>query len=334
MNMLASSYLGLELAHPIIASASPLTATFDGMRRLEDAQAAAVVMASIYEEELRAEDAAYAMFTEYTAGCHPEASSYFPELRDYRYGMSGHLEMLRRAAEALQIPVIASLNGVSNDGWLDFALQLEQAGAAGLELNLFLLPTDFSLTGSDIENRYLDIIRQVKSKVRIPVSIKLPPFFTALGNFVKQLESIGVNGVVLFHQFFHPDLDLETLSVTGEPALSSPGDFRLPLTWIALLSRRFDMSIAAGTGVENYVEVVKFLLAGADVVATTSTLLRHGPEQMTALVVGLERWLAENAFASVNEIRGRLDATHFTLPDMFLRAQYRSTLSDYPTLSH
>lgn len=329
MNRLASRYLGLELAHPIIASASPLTATFDGMRRLEDARAAAVVMASLYEEEIRAEDAAYAMLTEDTAGCHPEAATYFPELPDYRHGVSGHLETLRRAAEALHIPVIASLNGVSDDGWLDFALQLEQAGASALELNLYLLPTDFAVGGSNIENRYLDIVRHVKSVVRIPVSVKLPPFFTALGNFIKQLEPVGANGVVLFNRFFRPDLDIETLTVTGEPPLSSPADVHLPLTWIALLSRHINMSLAAGTGVDSYVEVVKFLLAGADTVATTSTLLRYGPEQMTALVVGLERWLEENAFASVNDIRGRLDATHFKPADLSLRTQYRSALSNY-----
>jgi dihydroorotate dehydrogenase (fumarate) len=329
MNNLASRYLGLELTHPIIASASPLTATFDGMRRLEDAHAAAVVVASLYEEQIRAEDTDYAMLTEYTAGCHPEAATYFPELPDYRHGVSGHLETVRRAAEALDIPVIASLNGTSDDGWLDFAVQLEQAGAAALELNLYLLPTDLAVSGQDIEHRYLDIVRHVKAKVKIPVSVKLPPFFSATGNFVSQLESIGADGVVLFNRFFRPDFDLETLSVKREVALSNPADIHLPLTWIALLSRRLKLSLAAGTGVESQVEVVKFLLAGADVVATTSALLRHGPEHMTALVDGLERWLSQNAFASVAGIRGRLDATHVERADMFLRTQYLGTLSDY-----
>jgi len=326
---LGSRYLGLELAHPIIASASPLTASLDGMRRLEDARAAAVVVASLYEEQIRGDDAVYATLTENSANLSPEAGSYFPELPDYWYGVSGHLDTIRRAVESLEIPVIASLNGVSDTGWLDFAVQLEQAGAAALELNLYILPTDFAVSGSDIETRYLDIVRHVKSEVRIPVCVKLPPYFTALGNFVRQLESAGANGVVLFNQFFRPDLDIETLTITGEPALSGPADMHLPLTWIGLLSRSVNMSLAAGTGVDSYVEVVKFLLAGADIVATASTLLRHGPEQMTALVVGLERWLEENGFASVNEIRGRLDATHFKPADTFLRTQYRSTLADY-----
>ncbi len=326
---LASRYLGLELAHPVIASASPLTATFDGMRRLEDARAAAVVMASLFEEQIRAEDTRYATFTEYTANSNPEAATYFPELPDYRYGVSGHIETLRRAAEALDIPVIASLNGVSNDGWLDYAVELEQAGAAALELNLYLLPTDVAVSGREIEQRYLDIVRHVKAKVSIPVSVKLSPFFTAVGNFITQLESIGADGVVLFNRFFRPDFDLETLSVKREVALSTSADIHLPLTWIALLSRHLEFSLAAGTGVDSHVEVVKFLLAGADVVTTASALLRHGPEHMQALVDGLERWLSQNAFASVTEIRGRLDATHVDRADTFLRTQYLRTLSDY-----
>src|SRR5260370_19074582 len=172
MSSLVSRYLGLELAHPIIASASPLTATLDGMRRLEDARAAAVVMASLDEEQIRAGDTQYATLTEYTAGCNPEAATYFPELPDYRHGVSGHLDTLRRAAEALDIPVIASLNGTSDDGWLDYAIQLEQAGAAALELNLYLLPTDLAVSGLEIEHRYLDIVRHVKARVGIPVCVK------------------------------------------------------------------------------------------------------------------------------------------------------------------
>ncbi|HUK07240.1 MAG TPA: dihydroorotate dehydrogenase-like protein [Stellaceae bacterium] len=333
MSYLASSYLGLELAHPIIASASPLTATFDGMRRLEDANAAAVVVASLFEEQIRAEDADYAMFTEQTAGSHPEAATYFPELPDYRHGVSGHLETVRRAAEALDIPVIASLNGISDAGWLDFAVELEQAGAAALELNLHLLPTDLTVSGRDIEQRYLDIARHVKTKVTVPVSVKIPPFFSATGNFVNRLESNGVDGVVLFNRLFRPDLDLETLSVKHEVVLSSPADIHLPLTWIALLSRRVRLSLAAGTGVDSHIEVVKFLLAGADVVATTSALLRYGPQHMTALVAGLERWLSQSAFESVADIRGRLDGTHVERTDMFLRTHYLRSLSDY-TLQH
>jgi dihydroorotate dehydrogenase (fumarate) len=326
---LASRYLGLHLAHPIIASASPLTASFDGMRRLEDAGAAAVVMASLYEEQIEAEDTHYATVTESTAGCHPEAATYFPELPDYRHGISGRLETLRRAAEALDIPVIASLNGVSDDGWLDYAVELEQAGAAALELNLFVLPTELTVSGEAIERRYRDIVRHVTGKVSIPVSVKLPPFFSAAGHFVAQLESVGADGVVLFNRFFRPDLDLDTMSIKREANLSTPHDIHLPLTWIALLSRRVKLSLAAGTGVDSHIEVVKFLLAGADVVATASALLRHGADHMAALVDGLTGWLAQNGYVSVAEMRGALDATHVGRADMYLRTQYLRTLSDY-----
>jgi len=325
---LASRYLGLDLAHPIIAAASPLTATFDGMRRLEDARAAAVVMASLYEEQIRAEDTRYAVFTEHTADSNAEAATYFPELPDYRHGVSGHLETLRRAADALDIPVIASLNGVTDDGWLDYAVQLEQAGAAALELNLYLLPTDPTISGPDIERRYLDIVRHVKAEVKIPVSVKLPPFFSATGNFVTQLEGIGAEGVVLFNRFFRPDFDLETFSFMRDAALSTPADIHLPLTWIALLSRRVGLALAAGTGVDSHVEVAKFLAAGAQVVTTASALLRHGPEHMAVLVNGLARWLSHNAFRSVDEMRGRLDGTHVERADTFLRAQYLRSHSD------
>lgn len=326
MNPLASRYLGLDLAHPIIASASPLTATFDGMRRLEDAGAAAVVVASLYEEDIRAADAAYATFTEESAGCHPEAGSYFPVLPDYEYGVSGHLELVRRAAEALDIPVIASLNGVSNEGWLDFAVQLELAGAAALELDLYILPTDFALSGSDIERQYLDIVRYVRRTVRIPVSVKLPPFFSAVGNFCKQLESAGADGLVLFHQPFRPDIDIETLTVTAEPVLSSRAEIHVPLTWTALLSRCLDLSLASAGGVDSHFDVVKFLLAGADVVATASALIRHGPRHMTALIEGLQKWLTDHGYDTVSELRGDLEGSCAGPIGSFLRTQYACSL--------
>lgn len=329
MTSLTSRYLGLELKHPIIASASPLTATFDGMRRLEDAGAAAAVMASLCEEQIRANDAAYAVFTEETAGSHPEAATYFPELPGYRHGLSGHLETLWRASQALHIPVIASLNCFSDEGWLDYAIELQQAGAAALELNLCHLPTDPVVSGRDVEQRYLDIVRGVRAKVRIPFAVKLLPFFSALGNFVGQLQTSGVDGVVLFNRYIGPDFDLDTLSVKTEALLPRTTDIYVPITWTALLSRRrVNLSLAAGTGVDTYVEVVKLLLAGANVVTTASSLLRHGPEHMTALVEGLQRWLEDNAFTSVDEIRGRLDATHFAQAGMFFRSENLHTCGE------
>lgn len=328
MTTLSSTYLGLQLAHPIIASASPLTSTFDGMRRLEDAGAAAVVMSSVYEEQVRAEDANYAAHTEYTADSHPEAGSYFPSLPDYNHGVSGHIDTLRRAAAALKIPVIASLNGTTDDGWLDFAVMLEEAGAAALELNLYILPTDLAASGAQTEQRYIDIVRHVKSHVKIPIAVKLPAFFSAFGNFVRQVESAGAGGVVLFNHFFRSDIDLDTLTLEGYVTASTPQDIHLPLTWIALLSERVKLSLAAGMGVDSHLEVVKYLLAGADAVATASSLLRHGVGHMKALVSGLEHWLDEGGYPSVASIRGRLDGTHVERADIHMRSQYMHSLSD------
>ena len=327
---LTSGYLGLKLKHPVVASASPFTSTFDGMRRLEDAGAAAVVMASLYEEQIRAEDAAYALFTEHGSFSQAEAGSYFPELHDYDRGVSGHLETLRRASEALAIPVIASLNGTSREGWAEYAKLLEQAGAAALELNLFLVPVDLGMNGQEVEASYLAVVRSVKESVRVPVSLKLSPFFSAMGHMALELQKAGADGLVLFNRFFHRDIDLATLNLTLDVHLSTPAEIHLPLVWIALLSRQLKLSLAASRGVDSHEQVVKYLLAGADVVMTTSALLRHGPGHVRTLVNGLEGWLEENGFPSVDAIRGLRDATQTGgRPAELLRADYVKSLTGY-----
>src|SRR5271165_598863 len=224
---LTCDYLTFRLKHPIVASASPLTSTFDGMRRLEDGGAAAVVMASLYEEQIRAEDTAYALFTEHGSYSQAEAGSYFPELHDYNRGVSGHLETLRRASDALDVPVIASLNGTSKEGWPEYAQLLEQAGAAALELNLFLVPVDLGVSGRDVEARYLEVVRSVKDSVRIPISLKLSPFFSALGHVAADLQRAGADGLVLFNRFFQRDIDLETLTLKLDVRLSTPAEIYL-----------------------------------------------------------------------------------------------------------
>ncbi len=326
---LTTAYLGLRLKHPVVASASPFTASFDGMRRLEDAGAAAVVMASLYEEQIRAEDNAYALLTEHGSFSQAEAGSYFPELHEYNRGVSGHLETLRRASEALGIPVIASLNGTSREGWPEYAKMLEQAGAAALELNLFLVPVDLRMSGKDVEASYLEVVRSVKASVRIPVSLKLSPFFSAMGHMAAELQKAGADGLVLFNRFFQRDIDLETLNLKLDVHLSTPAEIHLPMVWIALLSRQVSMSLAASSGVDSHEQVVKYLLAGADIVMTTSALLRHGPGHLHALVTGLERWLRENAFPSVAAIQGLRDATHWGKPAELLRADYVKSLVSY-----
>lgn len=326
---LTTSYLGLELSHPIIASASPLTSSFDGMRRMEDAGAAAVVMASLYEEQIRAEDTAYALFTEHGSFSQAEAGSYFPDLPDYNRGVSGHLETLRRASEALAIPVIASLNATTNDGWQGYATLLEQAGADALELNLFLVPADLGTSGQNVEACYLDVVRRVKASVRIPVSLKLSPFFSAMGYMAAQLQKAGADGLVLFNRFFQRDIDLESLTLTLDVHLSTPAEIHLPLVWIALLSRQVKMSLAASRGVDSHEQVVKYLLAGADAVMTTSALLRHGPGHLRTLISGLEGWLGKNSFPSVAAMRGLRDATHGENAAELLRADYVKSLTTY-----
>jgi dihydroorotate dehydrogenase (fumarate) len=326
---LTTRYLGLPLAHPIVASASPLTATLDGMRRLEDAGAAAIVMASLYEEQIRAEDTAYALYTEHGSNSQPEAGNYFPELPDYDRGVSGHLETLRHAADALDIPVIASLNGTTSEGWITYARSLEQAGAAALELNVYSLPVDPAVSGAEMERQYLDIVRQVKSTVRIPVAVKLAPYFTSMSHMAAELVNAGADGLVLFNRFYAPDIDLATLRVTRSLPLSTAAELPLSLVWIGLLSRRLTCSLAASRGVESATEVIKYLLVGANAVMTTSALLRHGPEHLGTMKADLERWLVDQRLDSVETIRGLRDATRVEDADAFFRAQYVASLSEY-----
>jgi len=326
---LATRYLGLQLVHPIVASASPLTATLDGMRRLEDAGAAAVVMASLYEEQIRAEDTAYALLTEHGSNSQAEAGSYFPELPDYDSGVSGHLETLQRASDALDIPVIASLNGTTAEGWTGHARALEQAGASAIELNVYSVPVDPAVSGAEVERRTLDIVRQVAATVQIPVSIKLAPYFSSMPHLAVELVRAGAAGLVLFNRYYAPDIDLATLQVTRSLPLSTAAELPLALVSIALLSRRVGCSLAASRGVETHVEVVKYLLVGADVVMTTSALLRNGVRHLATMREGLERWLGANGFDSVDAIRGLKDATHVEHVDALLRAQYVAALTDY-----
>jgi dihydroorotate dehydrogenase (fumarate) len=326
---LRTRYLGLQLAHPIVASASPLTSTLDGMRRLEDAGAAAVVMASLYEEQIRAEDTAYALYTEHGSNSQAEAGSYFPDLPDYDAGVSGHLETLRRACEALDIPVIASLNGTTTEGWIGHARALEQAGAAAIELNVYSVPVDPAASGAEVERRTLEVVRQVKATVQIPVSIKLVPYFSSMPHLAAELVRAGADGLVLFNRLYAPDIDLATLRVTPSLPLSTAFELPLSLVWVALLSRRIGCSLAASRGVETHVEVVKYLLVGADVVMTTSALLRNGAQHLATMRAGLAHWLGENGYDSVDAIRGLKDATHVEDAGALIRAQYVSALTNY-----
>ena len=309
---LATRYLGLQLAHPIVASASPLTATLDGMRRLEDAGAAAVVMASLYEEQIRAEDTAYALYTEHGLGQSARGElAIFPSSPDYDGGVSGHLETLRRASEALDIPVIASLNGTTSEGWIEHARSLEQAGAAAIELNVYSIPVDPAVSGAEVEQRYVDIVREVRASVRIPIAVKLAPYFSLAAAHGGRTGAgrRGRPGAVqpllrAGHRPPHASRDEIAAACPRPPSCRSRScgshSCRAALA----------CSLAASRGVETEVEVVKYLLVGADVVMTASALLRHGPEHLATMREGLERWLGANGFDSVDAIRGLKDASH------------------------
>jgi dihydroorotate dehydrogenase (fumarate) len=326
---LTTRYMGLVLKNPLVASASPFNSEVGKLRRLEDSGAAAVVLPSLFEEQIEAEAARYDRLTAAPAESFAEATSYFPAQADYRVGPHAYLDLVRRAREAVDIPVIASLNGTTDEGWISYARLLEQAGASALELNVYFIPADLSLTGAAVEQRYLDIVRSVRAMVSVPVAIKLSPYFSSVGNMAVALEKAGADALVLFNRFYQPDIDLARLAVLPDLNLSSPNEIRLPLLWLAILSGRVQASLAATTGVATADEVVKYLLVGADVVMATSALLRNGVDHMAVLLAGLKTWLAARGFASLDDVRGIMDQQSLDEPQAFERANYIKILESY-----
>ena len=303
---ISARYLGLELRNPLVASASPLASTADGVKRLAGAGVAAVVLPSLFEEELRRQAAQDAALAQAGTESFAESLSYFPEEAGAEPGPRQYLSLLERAAAAVDVPVIASLNGVTTGGWTDYATALEQAGAAAIELNIYHLPADPLTSGRDVEQRHIDILTTVKAVVGVPVAVKLSPYFSSVGEVAVRLDRAGADGLVLFNRFMQPDIDPESLAVTAGFGLSSPAEGRLPRAWIALLAGRVKASLAASTGVEDAADVAAYLLAGADVVMTTSALLRHGPDHATALLDGLTAWMARKGFRALDDLRGKL----------------------------
>ena len=326
---LETTYMGLQLKHPLVASASPLSQDLDGIKRLEDAGAAAVVMFSLFEEQIRQENAAFDYLTAVGTESFSESLSYFPEVEAHEVGPEPYLELIRKATEATDIPIIGSLNGITSEGWIDYATHIEQAGAKAVELNVYYIPADLNVSGREVEQRYLDVIRAVKAAITIPVAMKLSPFFSAFGEMAVRLVGAGVDGLVLFNRFYQPDFDLDTLEVVSDLSLSDPNEIRLPLRWIAILCDRIRASLAATTGVHSTDEVVKYLLAGADVVMTTSALLKNGPDHLTALIDGLSGWLDRRDYQSVAQMKGAMSQRHVADPSAFERANYVKVLQSY-----
>ena len=319
---LRTTYLGLDLKHPIVASSSPLSKKLDGLRRIEDAGASAVVLFSLFEEQIVMENRAFQHLLGAGTESFAEALGYFPRVNEFEVGPDAYLELIRRAKEALDIPVIASLNGVTASGWTRHARLMQDAGADALELNIFLIPADLELSSSAVEERYLDVVRAVRASVQVPLAVKLGPYFSAFGAMARRMAGAGANGLVLFNRFYQPDIDLAALEVSPSLELSLPSEIRLPLLWIALLRDRIPVSLAATTGVHSADEVVKYLLAGADVVMTTSALLRYGVDYLDTLISGLETWLEKNDFESVAKIRGWLSQKKLPDAEEYQRANY------------
>lgn len=326
---LKTTYMGLELKHPLAASASPLSETLDGIRQLEDADASAVVLFSLFEEQIRHENAAFTRFMESGTESFAESLSYFPAVEAYHIGPDSYLELLRRASEAVDIPLIASLNCVTAEGWIDYARMLQQAGAKGIELNIYYIEADLAVPGREVEQRYLDILKVVKEAVTIPVALKLSPFFSSMGHMAKQFDEAGADALVLFNRFYQPDFDIEQLEVAPTLELSTPSEIRLPLLWIAILYGRLKASLGATRGVHSADEVIKYLLAGADVVMSTSALLKNGPHYLSVLLEGLKSWLEAREFSSIAQMRGLLSQRHIADPSAFERGNYIKVLEGY-----
>ena len=326
---LRTEYLGLELDHPLVASPSPITASLDDIRRLEDAGAAAIVMPSLFEEQLRKESEAMERLISVGGESFPEAMSYFPEVVGHRGGLDRYLDVLRKATESTDVPVIASLNGVTADGWVGYATGLEQAGADAIELNVYYIPANLAESGRDVEERYLEVVRAVKAAVSIPIAVKVGPFFSAFGQMAREIAGAGADGIVLFNRFYQPDFDIEKLEVARTLDLSTAAEIRAGLLWLALLYGRIGASLAASTGVETFREVVKYLMAGADVVMTTSSLLRHGPDHLARLREGLSEWLLERDYSSVEDIRGCMSLDRVPDASAYERANYIRILEEF-----
>lgn len=326
---LSTRYLGLTLKSPLVASASPLNAHLDNLKRLEEYGAGAVVLPSVFEEQIAQEQAYLDAVVDHGADSFGEALSYFPAQTSYAFDTSNHLALIEKASKTLDIPVIASLNGATDSGWVDYARDIESAGAQALELNVFFVPSNISLSGRDVEHRYTDVVNAVASTVKIPVSVKIGPYFSSPGHMAGELVRAGAKGLVLFNRFYEPDIDILLLSVETNLELSRAYEMRLPLLWIAVLSGRVDASLAATTGVDTAEDVIKYLMAGADVVMTTSSLLRHGISHMQVLHDGLTDWLEARRLETPDIIRGMLSHGKVKNPEAYERANYIKVLQGF-----
>jgi dihydroorotate dehydrogenase (fumarate) len=326
---LATQYLGLMLRSPLVPSASPLLEDLGNIKRLEDAGAPAVVLNSLYEEQIQYEQYELHRTLDQGTESYPEALNYFPDPPEFKGDPETYLRHISQAKEAVGIPVIASLNGVGLSGWTRFAKQIEQAGAAALELNLYHIPTELNLPGADLEQQYVDVLKSVKKHVSIPVAVKLSPYFTNFAHAARRFDENGADGLVLFNRFYQPDIELETLEVTPNLLLSTHMAMRLPLRWIAILSGRVGCSLAATSGVHHGTDALKLLMAGADVTMLCSVLLRRGIPHLRVIEQELSAWMEEHEYESIEQLKGSMSQQNCPDPGAFERAQYMRALTTF-----
>jgi len=326
---LSTDYLGLKLKNPLVPSASPLSKNIDTALRLEDAGAAALVMYSLFEEELRAEDAMLDRFLLHADLGHGEADSFLPDHGKFQGGLERYLAQLNQLKRRLGIPVVASLNGISASGWVELGRELEQAGADALELNVYHVAADAGLSGDAVEARYVELLTELRRVVSLPIVMKLSPFFSSLPQFVTRLEAAGAQGVALFNRFYQPDIDLDELRMIDQLHLSSTEEALLRIRWIAILHGRTRLTLAATGGVHSESEALKLLLAGADVVHMASCLLQHGPDKLTAILAAMQNWMEEKEYESVAQLKGSMSQKNLPDPSAVARASYLRVLDSF-----
>ena len=326
---ISTTYLGLKLKSPIVPSAGPLSQDIGNIKAMEDAGAGAVVLYSMFEEQIENEQLELYYHTTIHADSNAEATNYFPAEIDFKLGPEEYLKHIQKAKEAVKIPVIASLNGKSLGGWVDYAKKIEEAGADALELNIYRLATDLDKSGAEVDQSYIDIVKSVRSSVSIPISVKLGPFFSSTAWMAHQLDKAGANGLVLFNRFYQPDIDLEKLEVTPNVLLSTPMDMRLPLRWIGILYGRITADLAATGGVYSEKDVLKMIMAGAKVTQMLSCLLKFGISHISEVLTQLVNWMEANEYVSLDQMRGSMSYMNVADPSQFERANYMKVINSY-----
>ena len=317
-----TTYMGLKLDSPIVVSACTLSGLTDNIVKMEDNGAGAVVLFSLFEEQIRKEEATLNSVLAETSYAFPEAMDYFPGLDDFKVGIDEYLENIRKAKERVKMPVIASLNGITNEGWIDYSKQMQQAGADGIEVNIFFIPGDIAMSTAEVEHRYLNIIENIKQTVQIPVAVKINPYFSAMGNMALRMKNAGADSLVLFNRFYQPDFDINELIIKTDLHYSESSEIRLPLFWIGLLYGKVKLSLAATTGVQSAVEVIKYLLAGADVVMTASSLYKNGIPYLKTMNKEVNDWMYMMGFDSVDAFRGIMSQQNISDPTAYERSNY------------